>query len=251
MKIINYLTIPFIKILLIDGIMSKPLHLPDLLVSLEPSAIVKYAKVVAPLSDILFDDPNDEHGQLASVGRNVLNELSKVASNIGEKIGRRLGVVATQGLDTNKSFTGRLEFMNHMKIIFPGTLFCGQDNIAKSPEQLGLFNDTDSCCRDHDHCEQSIPAGEKKYGLSNTGLFTRSHCDCDTKFYNCLKKTDSIISNKIGFTFFSVLGPQCFKLDYPQTDCNEKSWGRCVSYGFNEKQEKKMQWFDNPVFVIC
>lgn len=63
-----------------------------------------------------------------------------------------------------------------------GTLFCGQDNIADNSGELGLFSTTDSCCRDHDHCKHGIPAGEKKYGLSNTGLFTRLTSHDSKKF---------------------------------------------------------------------
>lgn len=84
---------------------------------------------------------------------------------------------------------------------------------------MGKFSETDKCCREHDSCPNNIDAGATKYELINTGLFTRSHCDCDMKFYNCLKNSDDLAAKSIGFTYFTVLGPQCFKEDYPIMEC--------------------------------
>lgn len=39
------------------------------------------------------------------------------------------------------------------------------------------------------------------------------------KFFECLKNAKDKIAKQIGFTYFSVLGPQCFKMDYPIEDC--------------------------------
>lgn len=127
-----------------------------------------------------------------------------------------------------------------MQLILPGTLWCGDGNAAKSDQDLGLFYKTDQCCRQHDYCPKFIESGETFMNLENTGVFTRylklhvrprvngtmflhliyrSHCECDKAFYNCLKKADSIISNRIGETFFNVLKPQCFRKEYPIVGC--------------------------------
>lgn len=54
-----------------------------------------------------------------------------------------------------------------------GTLWCGDGNKADKRDDLGHFKEPDACCREHDHCFDHIRAGKSKYGLVNTGLFTR------------------------------------------------------------------------------
>ena len=112
-----------------------------------------------------------------------------------------------------------------------GTKWCGDGDIAQSRQDLGLFSRTDSCCRAHDGCPEGIPVDSEKYGLVNTGLFTRSHCDCDKKFYDCLKDAKSVVASKIGFTFFTILGPQCFRNDYPVVACEK--WRKYVKTCLN------------------
>lgn len=44
----------------------------------------------------------------------------------------------------------------------------------------------------------------------------RSHCDCDERFYNCLKADrKSIVSVKVGTTYFNLLRPRCFRAVNP------------------------------------
>lgn len=111
---------------------------------------------------------------------------------------------------------------DRLKAIYPGTLWCGDGNQAKSKHEVGLFRNTDSCCKQHDLCPAFIRSGQEFKGLRNTGTFTRSHCDCDLKFYNCLKKTDTIVSNKIGYTYFNILRPKCFRKEYPIVGCKKR-----------------------------
>lgn len=87
-----------------------------------------------------------------------------------------------------------------LKAIYPGTLWCGDGNQARHKNEVGIFRNTDICCKQHDHCPAFIKRNQEFKGLRNTGLFTRSHCDCDWKFYNCLRQTNSLIANKIGYT---------------------------------------------------
>lgn len=110
---------------------------------------------------------------------------------------------------------------DRLKAIYPGTLWCGDGTHAKYQNEVGLFRNTDICCKQHDECPAFIKSGSEFKGLRNTGLFTRSHCDCDMKFYNCLKRTNSLISNKIGYTYFNILRPQCFRKEYPIVGCQK------------------------------
>ncbi|XP_067015346.2 phospholipase A2 isoform X3 [Anabrus simplex] len=118
------------------------------------------------------------------------------------------------------------QFKDALRPIFPGTLWCGPGDRAKSLEDVGLFKGSDSCCREHDICPDNIPGWGSKHGLVNKGPFTKSHCDCDDRFFQCLKdvmrSTKSPIAPQIGIAYFNVVGPQCFKEEYPIVKCTEK-----------------------------
>ncbi|XP_024940846.1 phospholipase A2 isoform X2 [Cephus cinctus] len=144
-------------------------------------------------------------------------------------------------------------FKDNIHAIYPGTLWCGAGSVAKNEEDIGIFKYTDYCCRDHDNCSNNINAGDEKYSLKNNGIFTRSFCDCDETFYKCLKNANSLISQKIGTTYFNLLRPQCFRYDYPITRCNKYARNRlydnkCIEYDLDLNQNKTWQWFDNPNF---
>ncbi|XP_059481972.1 uncharacterized protein LOC132200494 [Neocloeon triangulifer] len=132
--------------------------------------------------------------------------------------------------------------------IFPGTRWCGAGTKADNVTDVGVFSTVDYCCRSHDNCFDNIAVGETKHGLKNEGSFTRSHCDCDEEFYDCLKKADDLVAAKVGFTYFNVLRPQCFREERPVVRC-AKTVGiaatkRCAKYEYNDRAEKKWQWFD-------
>uniref|UniRef100_H2M928 phospholipase A2 n=1 Tax=Oryzias latipes TaxID=8090 RepID=H2M928_ORYLA len=94
--------------------------------------------------------------------------------------------------------------------LFPGTLWCGTGSRARGYDQLGMFERADVCCREHDHCQHSIPALSVSYGVFNHHFFTVSHCNCDQRFRQCLKRMNDSVSSMIGYTFFSVLQVPCF-----------------------------------------
>ncbi|XP_069679019.1 phospholipase A2-like [Periplaneta americana] len=140
---------------------------------------------------------------------------------------------------------------SQLKPIFPGTHWCGGGNRARDIEDLGLFRITDDCCREHDNCPDNIPAGESRHGLNNTGLFTRSHCDCDDRFYECLKDARTLISKKIGVTYFNILRPNCFKMDFLVKGCEEYDGlliKRCARYGYDFSSQMSWQWFEAREF---
>lgn len=57
--------------------------------------------------------------------------------------------------------------------IVSGTKWCGQGNQAENFHDLGSFNETDACCRDHDFCDDIIQSGRTKHNLINPYGTTR------------------------------------------------------------------------------
>ncbi|XP_076010124.1 uncharacterized protein LOC143003393 [Genypterus blacodes] len=111
--------------------------------------------------------------------------------------------------------------------IFPGTLWCGTGSKAIGYEQLGMFESTDKCCREHDHCKHIIHSFTVKYGVFNPNFYTVSHCDCDQRFQQCLLGVNDTISSMVGYSFFNILRVPCFVLTQ-QRRCTEMYWwGMC------------------------
>lgn len=111
--------------------------------------------------------------------------------------------------------------------IVPGTLWCGSGNKAPSYEDLGVFSDTDSCCREHDQCKHTILSFHSQFGVFNSNIFTMSHCDCDRKFHSCLTEASDSISDVVGYTFFNLLKMHCFEFSH-QLQCTQRNWfGMC------------------------
>ncbi|XP_067114829.1 group 3 secretory phospholipase A2-like [Osmerus mordax] len=112
--------------------------------------------------------------------------------------------------------------------IVPGTLWCGAGNKALSYKDLGVFSDTDSCCREHDQCQDTILSFQYNYGVFNKNIFTMSHCNCDNKFRECLLAAQDRISNVVGYTFFNLLKMKCFDFSY-NLQCVKRNWfGMCL-----------------------
>ncbi|XP_034457221.1 group 3 secretory phospholipase A2 [Hippoglossus hippoglossus] len=125
----------------------------------------------------------------------------------------------------------RSEVRTHVRVkrgfIVPGTLWCGSGNKALSFADLGVFSDTDSCCREHDQCKDTILSFHSEFGVFNTNIFTMSHCDCDNKFHSCLKEANDRISDVVGYTFFNLLKMNCFEFSH-RLQCQQRNWfGMC------------------------
>lgn len=137
-----------------------------------------------------------------------------------------------------------------MKIYDAGTKWCGPGNTASDYDDLGDLIQTDSCCRDHDHCD-SMASGESKNNLTNNDFFTKLHCDCDKEFYLCLHEVNSNTSNQIGKLYFG-LRSECYRYDYPIVKCVEYDTAvfirRCYRYLLDESKPKLYQWFDLPLY---
>ncbi|XP_054650282.1 uncharacterized protein proca1 [Dunckerocampus dactyliophorus] len=113
---------------------------------------------------------------------------------------------------------------------YPGTLWCGAGNMADHYEQLGEFEETDSCCRTHDHCPHVIHAFSTKYGYTNFKWHSICHCDCDEALKDCLRRVNDTSSRVVGQAFFNVIGAPCFELAYEE-QCAERHWyGLCKRY---------------------
>uniref|UniRef100_A0A8B9H0N0 phospholipase A2 n=1 Tax=Astyanax mexicanus TaxID=7994 RepID=A0A8B9H0N0_ASTMX len=111
--------------------------------------------------------------------------------------------------------------------IVPGTLWCGAGHSALDFTELGLYVNTDMCCREHDHCKDSITSFGFNYGVLNTNIFTLSHCDCDKKFQQCLHKANDSMANVVGYGYFNVLKMRCFEFA-ERMECAERTWwGMC------------------------
>uniref|UniRef100_A0A8D8YWW6 Phospholipase A2 n=2 Tax=Cacopsylla melanoneura TaxID=428564 RepID=A0A8D8YWW6_9HEMI len=139
-------------------------------------------------------------------------------------------------------------------LIFPGTKWCGAGDIAANYSDLGTAAETDKCCRDHDHCTEYILAKGTLHGLKNTAPYTRVHCTCDQKFYDCLRTSANNgeqTSSMVGYMYFTMLeDQQCFKEDYPIVACTKKypNTTRCASYQQDNTKPIIWQWFDLPIF---
>lgn len=94
-----------------------------------------------------------------------------------------------------------------------GTKWCGTGDIAKSFDDVGPEHPaTDRCCRDHDFCFDTMKPRTCKHGLCNDSPFTKSHCDCDDRMYQCLMSAISdSASMSVGFIYFDIGAISCFR----------------------------------------
>lgn len=120
-------------------------------------------------------------------------------------------ILAKDGKTCGSRETVRFLGMKSFRLSFKGTKWCGNGDKASNDEDLGYFRETDACCREHDKCPTNIAGRETKYGLTNPDATTRSHCDCDKKFFDCLKKASSRLSRTIGELYFNFLSKKCFR----------------------------------------
>ncbi|KAM6403022.1 protein PROCA1 [Rhynochetos jubatus] len=105
-------------------------------------------------------------------------------------------------------------------LTYPGTLWCGAGSNADDYEQLGEHRDTDRCCRDHDHCQHVIHPFTARYGYRNLRWHTISHCDCDRRLKECLRRVNDTASRVVGQAFFNVIQVPCFEFAYKE-ECVE------------------------------
>ncbi|GAB1599067.1 hypothetical protein Ahia01_000183900 [Argonauta hians] len=128
-------------------------------------------------------------------------------------------------------------------LMYPGTKWCGNGNTAEAFDDLGSETEADYCCREHDYCPFTIESFSRRFNLFNYRLHTLSHCQCDRRFRNCLKKvsSNSSITHLIGRIYFDFLGSRCFVF-IKEKYCVERSWwGKCRTYGTQLTAKIKLQ----------
>ncbi|XP_064459882.1 group 3 secretory phospholipase A2-like [Ornithodoros turicata] len=122
--------------------------------------------------------------------------------------------------------------------IIPGTKWCGLGDIASTYNDLGTQVEVDLCCRAHDHCPVKLKAFRSGYGLVNFSLYTKSHCDCDKDFYQCLRRAKSHIADAIGNVYFNVIRVPCIR-KVRTAVCSEapghlRKEGTCEAWAYEE-----------------
>lgn len=115
---------------------------------------------------------------------------------------------------------------------FSGTLWCGDGTLADEYEQLGMFKYTDACCRGHDHCNDSIPTGETRHGLHNSGLFTRWELfwsfEPDSYLWSCKRFPDQTVPAT--GNFIGVWGRRTPRYHEGLASRTSRSWGLSASW---------------------
>ncbi|CAI9741474.1 venom phospholipase A2 [Octopus vulgaris] len=69
----------------------------------------------------------------------------------------------------------------------------------------------------------------------------RCSCNCDNRFYDCLKNSTDAAADTIGYIFFNMLGRECFTSQYPDR-CVRKILFLCVEHDFNKEKAKVMRF---------
>ncbi|XP_075024787.1 protein PROCA1 [Calonectris borealis] len=115
-------------------------------------------------------------------------------------------------------------------LTYPGTLWCGAGSNADAYEQLGEHQDTDRCCRDHDHCQHVIHPFTARYGYRNLRWHTISHCDCDRRLKECLRRVNDTASRVVGQAFFNVIQVPCFEFAYKEECVEPYLYVWCKAY---------------------
>ncbi|KAM3874233.1 group 3 secretory phospholipase A2 [Diretmus argenteus] len=180
-----------------------------------------------------FSDHQDEHFNIAPVFAKeelcvavASPRVSRRGERTGGRPGRSVGLPSENGQGQRSS---GVESHRRVKrgFIVPGTLWCGSGNKAPSYSDLGTFAETDSCCREHDQCKDTILSFQSNFGVFNSNIFTMSHCDCDNRFRTCLEEANDSISDVVGYTFFNLLKMHCFEFSHT-LQCVERNWfGMC------------------------
>ncbi|XP_017932043.2 protein PROCA1 [Manacus vitellinus] len=115
-------------------------------------------------------------------------------------------------------------------LTYPGTLWCGAGSNADTYEELGEHRDTDRCCRDHDHCQHVIHPFTARYGYRNLRWHTISHCDCDRRLKECLRRVNDTASRAVGQAFFNVIQVPCFEFTYKEECVEPYLYVWCKAY---------------------
>uniref|UniRef100_A0AAQ5ZLD4 Phospholipase A2-like central domain-containing protein n=1 Tax=Amphiprion ocellaris TaxID=80972 RepID=A0AAQ5ZLD4_AMPOC len=162
----------------------------------DAAVIHSYLALCRERTQEFSDHPNDNFDLDSMFVGEEEQCVSLASPGVGEQAGRR-PVRSVGGPDRGERSEVRIHQRVKRGFIVPGTLWCGSGNKAPSYADLGVFSDTDSCCREHDQCKHTILSFHSQFGVFNTNIFTMSHCDCDNKFRSCLKEANDSIADVI------------------------------------------------------
>uniref|UniRef100_A0A8C1RJ50 phospholipase A2 n=1 Tax=Cyprinus carpio TaxID=7962 RepID=A0A8C1RJ50_CYPCA len=221
------------SLLLYDSIWNKNNSLFSCMTSDEQSVIESYLSrcwedsSFSKMLDERFDISEliDPHGPCEAAG--ITEEFT--ASVWRARDLRSVGPDGFAHQDSGESSTQTLHRSKRAWMI-PGTLWCGSGNKAMAFGDLGVFEDTDKCCREHDHCKDTIASFSYDHGVFNTNIFTLSHCDCDNRFRRCLLGVNNTMSNLVGYGYFNVLKMRCFEFSQRMQCAKRTWWGMCAIY---------------------
>ncbi|XP_022074344.1 group 3 secretory phospholipase A2 isoform X2 [Acanthochromis polyacanthus] len=192
----------------------------------DAAVIHNYLSLCRERTQEFSDHPNDNFDLESMFVAEEEQCVSLASPGVGELPGRRQ-VRSVGGPDRGERSEVRIHQRVKRGFIVPGTLWCGSGNKAPSYADLGVFSDTDSCCREHDQCKHTILSFHSQFGVFNTNIFTMSHCDCDNKFRSCLKEANDSIAHMVGYTFFNLLKMHCFEFSH-RLQCTQRNWfGMC------------------------
>ncbi|KAK3550224.1 hypothetical protein QTP86_021249 [Hemibagrus guttatus] len=213
---------------LFDSIWNKENSLVECITSNKHAVIKSFSSQCWKARDRLFSDIPDERLNIS-----VLTEPDGPCVDVGHLTELRVPVRRTrdvENIDRKAIYNGEsFQKLKRSKRawMIPGTLWCGSGNKASDFSDLGLFEETDKCCREHDHCKQTIASFEFGFGIFNSNFFTLSHCDCDSKFRSCLHNAKDRMSDMVGYGYFNVLKMRCFEFSQ-RMECAERTWwGMC------------------------
>ncbi|XP_026138447.1 uncharacterized protein proca1 [Carassius auratus] len=171
--------------------------------------------------------------QMSSDLKMSLTGVSEAKANCGKlksKGDRNVIRTTKQAKEPNSDAANNKKTRTKRGFTYPGTLWCGAGNIADHYDHLGEFEETDRCCRVHDHCPYVIHAFSSNYGYTNFKWHSLSHCDCDNALKECLRLVNDTSSRVVGQAFFNVIEVPCFEFSFEE-QCVERHWyGVCKKY---------------------
>ncbi|XP_068609406.1 group 3 secretory phospholipase A2 [Brachionichthys hirsutus] len=197
----------------------------------DASLIQNYLSLCRERADEFSDTPDENSDSVFEDEDLCVSVKSPYFAGDAERTGKRsVRSVGVSPREDPRDEVERSEVSSLQRVkrfIMPGTLWCGSGDKAPSNEDLGVFTDTDSCCREHDHCKHTILSFRSDFGVFNSNIFTMSHCECDSRFYKCLKEANDSISDMVGYTFFNLLKVHCFEFAH-RDKCVQRNWfGMC------------------------
>ncbi|CAB3387398.1 Hypothetical predicted protein [Cloeon dipterum] len=118
--------------------------------------------------------------------------------------------------------------------IVPGTKWCGTGDIAATYYDLGTEKSMDRCCRSHDLCPIKLRSYQNKYSLINNSIYSKSHCECDSAFYRCLKDLNSPTADVMGNIYFNIVQVPC--VEHVEDSKRDAAPGKQQAMQFSKQQ---------------